>query len=139
MMRPFVEAVRMFKSQPFGSYGKAGLRYWLRKEFPEPGDSAGTAHSRIKKRKEREDLQGEPKRSQGDCPERRKGEGGISRSIGVHSRYLGEYVALRGFMVVDHGLDLHRLGQRVFSTREEQDEIVVTNVGTPKKIVTVEI
>jgi len=60
-------------------------------------------------------------------------------ALGLHSKYLGEYIALKGFEVVDHDLNLYRLGERVFSDVEGQDEIVITNVGIPKKIVTVEI
>jgi len=63
----------------------------------------------------------------------------LIEALGLHSRYLGEYVALKGFEVVDHDLNLYRLGDRVFSDVEEQDEIVITNVGIPKKIITIEI
>jgi len=63
----------------------------------------------------------------------------LLEALGLRSKYLGEYVALKGFEVVDHDLNLYRLGDRVFSDVEEQDEIVITNVGIPKKIITIEI
>ena len=46
---------------------------------------------------------------------------------------------MRGFSVVDHDADVYRLAERVFPDTEAQDEVVITNVGTPKKILTAEI
>jgi len=63
----------------------------------------------------------------------------LIEALGLHSKYLGEYIALKGFEVVDHDLNLYTLGGRIFSDVEGQDEIVVTNVGVPKKIITIEI
>jgi len=63
----------------------------------------------------------------------------LLEALGLHSKYRGEYVALRGFSVVDHDADLYRLAERIFPDTEAQDEVVITNVGTPKKIMTIEI
>jgi len=63
----------------------------------------------------------------------------LIEALGLHSKYLGEYIALKGFEVVDHDLNLYTLGERIFSDVEGQDEIVITNVGIPKKIITIEI
>jgi hypothetical protein len=60
-------------------------------------------------------------------------------ALGLGSRHQGEYVALKGFEVADHDADLYRLGERVFTNREAQRKIVVTIVGVPKNIITVEI
>lgn len=38
-----------------------------------------------------------------------------------------------------HDHDLHILGEAVFSVRDARREIVVTNVGLPRKVVTVEV
>ena len=63
----------------------------------------------------------------------------LLEALGLHSKFLGQYVALRGFSVVDHDADLYRLAERIFPDTEAQDDLVITNVGTPKKILTVEI
>lgn len=60
-------------------------------------------------------------------------------ALGLRARYNGEYVALRGFTVIDHDLDPYRLAERVFSSKEPEPDVVITNVGLPKKIITVEI
>jgi len=63
----------------------------------------------------------------------------LLEALGLHSKYLHQYVALRGFRVVDHDADLYRLAERIFPNIEASDEVVITSVGTPKKIMTIEI
>jgi len=60
-------------------------------------------------------------------------------ALGLHTKYRGQYVALKGFKVVDHDPDLQRLGDRVFPHIDAPDGIVITNVGRPKKFIAIEI
>jgi len=142
MMRPFIEAVRKFKLKPFRT---ADLVEKL-------GYATGYARNFLSQARRQRLLIAGPE-------ERRRGKtfmvnpsvirkiilkGGrdkeeLIEALGLHSKYLGEYIALKGFEVVDHDLNLYTLGGRIFSDVEGQDEIVVTNVGVPKKIITIEI
>ncbi|MHA1300750.1 MAG: hypothetical protein ACTSO9_15140 [Candidatus Helarchaeota archaeon] len=49
-------------------------------------------------------------------------------------QYLHEYVALKNFEVIDHDIDLFLLTQRIYRKGSDPD-IVVTNVGIPKKMI----
>lgn len=53
-------------------------------------------------------------------------------ALGLRSKYIGEYVALRGFEVLHHDLDLYRLGEEEFVNKEARRRVVVTNAGVPK-------
>jgi len=63
----------------------------------------------------------------------------LPEALGLHSKFLGQYVALRGFSVVDHDANLYRLAERIFADTEAQDEVVITNVGKPKRMITIEV
>jgi len=142
MIRPFVEAVRVFKSEPFRSADlveKLGYATGYARNFLSQAVRQGLLIAESRKGKREKTFKANPNVVREIVLRGGKEKEEFLEALGLHSRYLGEYVALRGFRVVDHDLDLYRLGERVFSTREEQYEIVVTNVGTPKKIITVEI
>jgi hypothetical protein len=142
MMRPFVEAVKTFKSQPFRSVElveKLGYAAGYARNFLSQATRQGLLIAESRKGKKEKTFRANPDVVREIVLRGGKEKEEFLEALGLRSRYLGEYVALRGFRVVDHDLDLYRLGERVLSNREEQDEIVITNVGTPKKIVTIEI
>ena len=62
----------------------------------------------------------------------------VIRALGLEREYCGKYVALLNGKAVDCDEDLYALSDRVFA-KHNPDEIVVTNVGLPKKIITIEI
>ena len=62
----------------------------------------------------------------------------IIEALGLESEYSGAYVALLNGEVVDYDDDLYALSDRVFANYG-LDEVVVTNVGVPGKIITMEL
>jgi len=62
----------------------------------------------------------------------------IIEALGLEGKYSGAYVALLNGEVVDYDDDLYALSDRVF-TNYGSDEVVVTNVGIPRKITTMEL
>jgi len=62
----------------------------------------------------------------------------IIEALGLEGKYSGAYVALLNGEVVDYDDDLYALSDRVF-TNYGLDEVVVTNVGIPRKITTMEL
>jgi hypothetical protein len=142
MNRPLVEAVRAFKSKPFRSvdlverlgYAPGYARNFLSQATRQRLLIAESGRGRKEKTyRVHPDIVREVVLRGG------KEKDELIAALGLRSKYLGEYVALRGFSVVDHDLDLYRLGERVFSNAETQNDIVITNVGTPRRIITVEV
>jgi len=68
-----------------------------------------------------------------------KEEEELLEALGLHSKFLGQYVALREFNVVDHDANLYRLAERIFADTKAQDEVIITNVGKPKRMITIEV
>jgi len=62
----------------------------------------------------------------------------IIEALGLEGEYSGAYVALLNGEVVDYDDDLYALSDRVF-TNYGLDEVVVTNVGIPRRITTMEL
>ena len=62
----------------------------------------------------------------------------IIEALGLEGEYSGAYVALLNGEVVDYDDDLYALSGRVFANYG-LDEVVVTNVGVPRKIITMEL
>lgn len=62
----------------------------------------------------------------------------VIETLGLTKEYQGEYVALINGEVIDHDEDLYALSERAFA-RYKPDEIIVTNVGRPNRIITIEI
>ena len=62
----------------------------------------------------------------------------IIEALGLEGEYSGAYVALLNGEVVDYDDDLYALSDRVFANYG-LDEVVVTNVGVPRKIITMEL
>lgn len=62
----------------------------------------------------------------------------VIEALGLTKEYHGEYVVLINGKVIDHDDDLYALSERAFA-RYNPDEIIVTNVGRPKKMITIEI
>jgi len=63
---------------------------------------------------------------------------GIIESLGLKGKYSGGYVALLEGGVVDYDEDLYALSDRVFA-EHPAEEIIVTNVGIPRKMITLEL
>lgn len=143
MARALFEAVRTFKSKPFtaadlverlgyaAGYARNFLSQATRKGLiiREAGTGKRRKAFRVNQSVVKETILGGVQEEKDE----------MIGALGLRSGYLGEYVALRGFTVVDHDLDLYKLAERIFSNKELEDEVVITNVGLPKKIITVEI
>jgi len=142
MNAAFVEAVRMFKSEPFCAadfVGKLGYTPGYARNFLSQATREGLLIAESARGRKGKNFRVDPDVIREVVLRGGKEKDELIEALGLRSKYLGEYVALRGFSVVDHDLDLYRLGERVFSNAETHGEIVVTNVGTPKRIITVEI
>ena len=63
---------------------------------------------------------------------------GVIEALGLKEKYSGGYVALVEGEVVDHDEDLYALSDRVFASYPPE-KIVLTNVGVPKKMITIEL
>jgi hypothetical protein len=142
MKRPFVEAVKTFRSEPFRTVDlveRLGYSAGYARNFLSQATRQGLLMAESRKGKKEKTFRANPDVVREVVLRGGKEKDELLEALGLQTKYLGEYVALRGFSVVDHDLDLYRLSERVFSNAETQGEIVVTNVGTPKRIITVEI
>jgi len=142
MMRPFIEAVRTFKLKPFRTADlveKLGYATGYARNFLSQATRQRLLIAGRKEGRREKTFMVNPSVIKKIILRGGREKKEPVEALGLHSKYLGEYIALKGFEVVDHDLNLYRLGERVFSDVEGQDEIVITNVGIPKKIVTVEI
>jgi len=142
MNRAFVEAVRTFKSEPFRSVDlveRLGYAAGYARNVLSQASRQGLLIAESGKGRREKKFRVNPDVVREVVLRGGKEKGELLEALGLRSKYLGEYVALRGFRVVDHDLDLYSLSERVFSNAEMQGEIVVTNVGTPKRIITVEL
>ena len=142
MMRPFVEALRTFKREPFRSIDlveKLGYATGYARNFLSQATRQGLLIAESRKGKREKTFRANPSVVKEIVLKGGKEKEELLEALGLHSRYAGEYVALKGFRVVDHDPDLYRLGERALSDAEAQDQLVITNVGVPRKIVTIEI
>jgi hypothetical protein len=142
MMRPFVEALRTFKREPFRSIDlveKLGYATGYARNFLSQATRQGLLIAESRKGKREKTFRANPSVVKEIVLKGGKEKEELLEALGLHSRYAGEYVALKGFRVVDHDPDLYRLGERALSDTEAQDQLVITNVGVPRKIVTIEI
>ncbi len=141
-MKPFFEAVREFKSSPFKSTDlvkRLGYASGYVRNFLSQARREGLLVAESKTGKRVKTFRANPRVVKDIVLGGGKEKERLIDAMGLRSKYLGEYVALNGFEVVDHDQDLYRLGERMFSNRDALRRIVVTNVGVPKKIITVEI
>jgi len=141
-MRPLVEAIRAFKSEPFRSVDlvkRLGYAAGYARNFLSQATRQGLLIAESKKGKKEKTFRVNPSMVREIVLRGGKEKEELLEALGLHSWYLHQYVALRGVRVVDHDADLYRLAERVFPNIEASDEVVITNVGTPKKIVTIEI
>jgi len=142
MMRPFIEAVRTFKLKPFRTADlveKLGYATGYARNFLSQATRQRLLIARSIKGKREKTFMVNPSVIKKIILKGGREKEELIEALGLHPKYLGEYIALKGFEVVDHDLNLYRLGDRVFSDVERQDEIVITNVGIPKKVITIEI
>ena len=142
MMRPFVEAIRTFRWEPFRSVDlveRLGYASGYARNFLSQATRQGLLIVESKRGKKEKTYRANPSVVREIVLRGGKEKTELLEALGLHSKFLGQYVALKGFSVVDHDADLYRLAGRVFPDTEAQDEVVITNVGTPKTILTVEI
>ena len=142
MMRPFVEAIRTFRWEPFRSVDlveRLGYASGYARNFLSQATRQGLLIVESKRGKKEKTFRANPDVVREIVLKGGKEKTELLEALGLHSKFLGQYVALRGFSVVDHDTDLYRLAERIFPDTEAQDEVVITNVGTPKKILTLEI
>jgi len=142
MMRPFVEAIRTFRWEPFRSVDlveRLGYASGYARNFLSQATRQGLLIVESKRGKKEKTFRANPGVVREIVLRGGKEKTELLEALGLHSKFLGQYVALRGFSVVDHDVDLYRLAERIFPDTETQDDVVITNVGTPKKILTVEI
>jgi len=141
-MRPFLEAVRTFKLKPFRTADlveKLGYATGYARNFLSQARRQRLLIAGPEERRREKTFMVNPSVIKKIILKGGRDKEELIEALGLHSKYLGEYIALKGFEVVDHDLNLYTLGGRIFSDVEGQDEIVVTNVGIPKKIITIEI
>jgi len=141
-MRPFLEAVRTFKLKPFRTADlveKLGYATGYARNFLSQARRQRLLIAGPEERRREKTFMVNPSVIKKIILKGGRDKEELIEALGLHSKYLGEYIALKGFEVVDHDLNLYTLGGRIFSDVEGQDEIVVTNVGVPKKIITIEI
>jgi hypothetical protein len=119
-------------------HGETWLRARVRQKLHQPSNKARPAHSRTEDRKEEKTFTPNAEIVKEIVLRGGKDKEELLEALGLHSKYLGEYVALKGFTVIDHDVDLDRFGERVLAHKETWHEIVITNVGVPKKIMTIE-
>jgi len=142
MMRPFVEAIRTFRWEPFRSVDlveRLGYASGYARNFLSQATRQGLLIVESKRGKKEKTFRANPDVVREIVLRGGKEKTELLEALGLHSKFLGQYVALKGFSVVDHDTDLYRLAERIFPDTEAQDDVVITNVGTPKKILTVEI
>jgi len=142
MMRPFVEAIRTFRWEPFRSVDlveRLGYASGYARNFLSQATRQGLLIVESKRGKKEKTFRANPSVVREIVLKGGKEKTELLEALGLHSKFLGQYVALRGFSVVDHDTDLYRLAERIFPDTEAQDDVIITNVGTPKKILTVEI
>lgn len=141
MMRPLVEAIRTFKTGPFRSRDlteRLGYAPGYARNFISQATRQGLLIAEHKKGGREKTFTPNARIVREIVLKGGKDKEELLEALGLHSKYLGEYVALRGFTVVDHAVDLHRLGERILALKEAGNEVVITNVGVPKKILTIE-
>lgn len=141
MMRPLVEAIRTFKAGPFRSRDltdRLGYTQGYARNFISQATRQGLLIAEPKKGGREKTFVANARIIRQVVLKGGKDKEELLEALGLHSKYLGEYVALRGFTVVDHDVDFHRLGERILARNETGDEVVITNVGVPKKILTIE-
>ena len=142
MVRPFVEAIRTFRWEPFRSADlveRLGYASGYARNFLSQATRQGLLIVESKRGKKEKTFRANPDVVREIVLRGGKEKTELLEALGLHSKFLGQYVALKGFSVVDHDTDLYRLAERIFPDTEAQDDVVITNVGTPKKILTVEI
>jgi len=142
MIKPFFEAVRAFKSGPFKSTDlvkRLGYASGYVRNFLSQATRQGLLVPESRAGKREKTFRANPRVVRDIVLRGGKDKEELLNAMGLRSKYFGEYVALDGFEIIDHDQDLYRLGERVFSNREAPGRIVVTNVGVPKKIITVEV
>jgi hypothetical protein len=142
MMRPFVEAIRTFRWEPFRSVDlveRLGYASGYARNFLSQATRQGLLIVESKRGKKEKTFRANPSVVREIVLKGGKEKTELLEALGLHSKYQGQYVALKGFSVVDHDTDLYRLAERIFPDTKAQDEVVITNVGTPKKILTLEI
>jgi len=141
MMRPFAEALRRFKWEPFRSTDlvqKLGYASGYARNFLSQATRQGLIIAESRRGKREKTFRANPSVVREIVLKGGKEKEELLEALGLHSTYAGEYVALKGFRVIDHDADLYRLGERILSDAEAQGQLVITNVGVPKKIVTIE-
>ena len=142
MMRPFVEAIRTFRWEPFRSVDlveRLGYAGGYARNFLSQATRQGLLIVESKRGKREKTFRANPGVVREIVLRGGKEKEELLEALGLYAKFLGQYVALRGFSVVDHDANLYRLAERIFPDTEAQDEVVITNVGTPKKILTAEI
>ncbi len=141
MMRPFFEAVKTFKSEPFQSsdLGKLGYAAGYARNFLSQATRQGLIIRESGTGKRKKTFRANPNVVKEIILKGGKDKEDLLHALGLDSKYNGQYIALKGFVVIDHDLDLYKLGERILSNKEAQAKIVVTSVGVPRKIITLEI
>jgi hypothetical protein len=142
MMRAFVETIRIFRSDPFRPrdlVDRLGYATGYARNFLSQATRQGLVIVESKKGKKEKTFRANPSVVREIVLRGGKEKEELLKALGLYTKYRGQYVALKGFKVVDHDADLHRLGERVFPDTKAQDETVITNVGIPKRIIAIEI
>jgi len=141
MIRPLVEAIRQFKGKPFHTIDltkRLGYTPGYARNFISQATRQGLLIAAPKVGKREKTFTPNAEIVKEIVLKGGKDKEELLEALGLHSKYLGEYVALKGFMVVDHDVDLDRLGERMLADEETFQEIVITNVGVPKNIIMIE-
>lgn len=141
-MRPFYEALRAFKSKPFRSADvvkKLGYAGGYARNFLSQAVREGLLIRESGAGKREKTFRANPGAVREIVLRGSKDKEELLHALGLSSRYLGEYIALKGLEVVDHDVDLYKLAERVLFSKDAQREVVLTSVGVPKKIITLEI
>lgn len=142
MMHALVETIRTFKGRPFGTRDLAqrlGYAPGYARNFISQATREGLLVAQRGKGRREKTFTANPRIVKEIILKGGKDKEELLEALGLRSKYLGEYVALEGFTVVDHDVDLNRLGERIFAQKEKNDQVVITNLGVPKKILTIEI
>ena len=142
MMRPFVEAIRTFRWEPFRSVDlveRLGYAGGYARNFLSQATRQGLLIVESKRGKREKTFRANPGVVREIVLRGGKEKEELLEALGLYAKFLGQYVALRGFIVVDHDANLYRLAERIFADTEAQDEVVITNVGKPKRMITIEV
>ncbi len=142
MIKPFYEAIRRFRSEPFRAVDvvkKLGYAEGYARNFLSQATRQGFLIGEHGKARREKTFRANPLIVREIVLRSGKDKEALLNALGLTAKYAGEYVAMRGFEVVDHDIDLYELGERVFSDEEARNEVVITSIGVPKKILTFEI